>query len=143
VKLRQQGLVVVAERKLGGAAHFADIIPAADAVLVAARASAPMLPVAMAMAAGVPVIAVSTPEVSEFVCERETALTVSPDEASARTLAQCVLDLRADATTARAMAARAREHALRTFSAEEFARRMQSLYEQVAARAQPAVAVGS
>jgi glycosyltransferase involved in cell wall biosynthesis len=141
-KLRQQGLVVVAEWKLGGATEFADIIPAADAVLAAARASAPTLPVAMAMTAGVPVIAVATPEVSEFISEREMALTVLPDAASARTLAQCVLDLRSDPERARAMPHRAREHALRTFSADEFIRQMRSLYEQVAARAQPAAAVG-
>jgi glycosyltransferase involved in cell wall biosynthesis len=95
------------------------------------------------MAAGVPVIAVATPEVSEFVSERETALTVSPDAASARALAQHVLDLQANAGMTHEMASRAREHALRIFSAEEFARQMRSLYEQVAARAQPAVAVGS
>jgi glycosyltransferase involved in cell wall biosynthesis len=142
-KLRQQGLVVVAEWKLGGATAFADIIPAADAVLVAARSSAPTLPVAMAMAAGVPVVAVATPEVSEFISEREMALTVSPEAASARTLAQRVLDLRMDLETAHARATRAREHAVRTFSADEFTRQMQVLYEQVAARAQPAVAVGS
>jgi glycosyltransferase involved in cell wall biosynthesis len=145
VKLRQQGLVVVAGRKLGGATSYADIIPAADAVVFAARASAPTLPVAMAMAAGVPVIAVATPEVSEFVSEGETALTVSRDEASARTLAQRVLDLRADLQATRAMAARAREHALRTFAAGEFIRQVGALYEQIAARAQPAAAaaVGS
>ena len=49
----------------------------------------------MAMAAGVPVVAVATPEASEFITEGETALTVPLDAASARTLAQRILDLRA------------------------------------------------
>jgi glycosyltransferase involved in cell wall biosynthesis len=145
VKLRQQGLAVVAERKLGGATQFAGIIPAADAVLVTARSSAPTLPVAMAMAAGAPVIAVATPELSEFISDGETGLTVSRESASARTLAQRVLDLRSDAEAAAAITTRAREHAIRLFSVDEFTRRMRSLYEQVAARAhpQPAVAVGT
>lgn len=142
-KLRQPGLVVVAEQKLGAAIPFTDILPAADAVLVAARSSSPTLPVAMAMAAGVPMVAVATPEVSEFISEGETVLTVPPDAASARSLAQRVLDVRAHPDAARDMTARAREQALRMFSADEFARQVRSLYEQVGARRAQPVAVGT
>jgi glycosyltransferase involved in cell wall biosynthesis len=134
-KLHQEELVVVAERKLGHATNFADLIPAADAVLVAARASVPALPVAMAMAAGVPVIAVATPEASEFLVEGETARTVAPDAASAKTLAQRVLDVRAHSELTREIAARARGQALQMFSPDEFVREIRSLYEQIAARA--------
>jgi hypothetical protein len=85
------------------------------------------------MAAGVPVVAVARPEVSEFIAEGEKTVTVPSTAASARTLAQRVQELRAH-RDAGDTAAPPREHALGAFSADEFARRMRWLYQQVAAR---------
>jgi glycosyltransferase involved in cell wall biosynthesis len=93
-KLRQPGLVVVAHRALGPRISFEELLPAADAMLVTARKSVSDLPVALAMAAGVPVISVETPLLRELRSRGPLPLIPSAD--APRLLAGCVLDLRGD-----------------------------------------------
>jgi glycosyltransferase involved in cell wall biosynthesis len=133
-KLRQEGLVVVAEWALRREVDFSEIVAAADAVLVTARESIPLLPPATAMATGVPVVAAGMSELSEIVTDRETGLVVAADAASARSLAQGVLELRGDPQLATALGGRGRARALELFSVDQFVRDMCAVYERVAAR---------
>jgi glycosyltransferase involved in cell wall biosynthesis len=126
-KLRQVGLVVVANP----ASEFSDLIPAADAMLVTATGPAPTLPVAMAMAVGVPVIAAQRPEFAGFVLDGETALTAAT--CTPRLLAQRVLDLRADEALRSQITSNARERVCALFSAERFITAYQALYDQLLA----------
>lgn len=127
-KLRQNGLVIVANE----IREFSELISAADAMLVTATAPAPTLPVAMAMAAGVPVIAAERPEFADFVVNGETALTAP--SCTPRLLAQRVLDLRADVDIRSYITANAREKVQARFSADRFVAQYQALYDQLLTR---------
>jgi glycosyltransferase involved in cell wall biosynthesis len=128
-KLRQPGLVVVAAARTRDV-EFEDLLPAADALLVTAHSPIPTLPVAMAMAAGVPVVAVPRPELADVVADNVTALTV-PSPAP-RLIAQRVLDLRADPDAARRVIARGRERVGALFSPDRFISEMESVYKHAA-----------
>jgi glycosyltransferase involved in cell wall biosynthesis len=125
-KLRQDGLVVVAEQRLGRDVPFDQLLRAADAMLVTATGPAQTLPVAMAMAAGVPVVAATRPEVAEMLTDDETALTVPT--CTPRLLAQRVLDLRADAELARRVARSAEARVRGQFSTPAFVDAYQRVY---------------
>jgi glycosyltransferase involved in cell wall biosynthesis len=125
-KLRQPGLVVVAGRVLKRSVEFEELLPAADALLVTPVGPAPLLPVAMAMSAGVPVIACDRAEFSELLIDRETSWNVPT--CAVRPLAQCVLDLRADPTTAVALVRRARERVREVCSRDRFVNAYRRLY---------------
>jgi glycosyltransferase involved in cell wall biosynthesis len=129
-KLRQHGLAVSASNALGASVEFAEILPAADAVLVAPRAPAATLPVAMAMAAGVPVVAVERPDLAELLIDGVTAYTAQT--AAPRLLAQRVLDLRADADAAQRISANARRRAGELFAVQAFVLAYRSLYASLA-----------
>ena len=137
-KLRQPGLVVVAERALGRAVGFEELLPAADAMLVTARGPVSPLPVALAMAAGLPVIAVDSPVVRELAATRPFTLTAPTD--APRLLAQCVLELRADASLRERLVADGRAAARELFSADRSAEQYRTLYASLAAGAAAAAA---
>jgi glycosyltransferase involved in cell wall biosynthesis len=132
-KLRQPGLVIVAERALNVRVAFADLLPAADALLTTPEQAIPTLPIAAAMAAGVPVVSVASRGLSDFLADGETAFTVA--EPSARKLAQRVLDVRAEPTRVGHMTDRARELALQAFSPQRFIEQFQHVYRRMASRA--------
>jgi glycosyltransferase involved in cell wall biosynthesis len=116
---------------LGRRVGFADLLPAADAMLVTGVDAAPTLPVALAMAAGVPVVGVERPELGELLVDGVTALTVA--DPAPRALAQRVLDLRADRSVAQALASDAAARARELFSPTRFLQTYRALYGLVAA----------
>lgn len=124
-KLRQPGLVVVVERALGRPAAFEDLLPAADAMLVTGREPVSPLPLALAMAAGVPVISAETPFVRELRSSRPFALTPPAD--APRLLAQCVLELRDDESLRARLVAEGRAAATQLFSPRSFAESYRAL----------------
>jgi glycosyltransferase involved in cell wall biosynthesis len=120
-RLRQDGLVVAARH-----VEFDMLLPAADALLVTATGPIPPLPVAMAMAAGVPVVAARRPELDDLLTDNVTALTVPT--CTPRMLAQRILDLRTDPALAGSITEAARVRVAELFPAGRFAREHQMLY---------------
>lgn len=132
-KLRQPGLVVVAERALGRPGTFEELLPAADAVLATARGPVTSLPLALAMAAGVPIISPQSPLISEFAGRAPIALTTPAD--APRLLAQRVLDLREDANLRQRVVAAAQSAARTAFEPRGTLRQYRDLYASTAAGA--------
>ncbi len=114
-RLKQPELVKMAEKPASGQQYdFASLLPIADACLVTAGGTAPTLPIATAMAAGVPIISTVTYTHSELLEDRHTALMVP--RRSPRALAQRVLDLRQDPALAAKLTDTARAEAYEHFS---------------------------
>jgi glycosyltransferase involved in cell wall biosynthesis len=135
-KLRQKGLVVVAERVLRRRVEFHELLPAADAMLVASdQPGGNPTPLAMAMAAGVPVVGVASAELSDLMTDRTTALTVPAF--APRPVAQLVLELRANSDLRRSIISHARRTAAQVFSADRFVAEVSRLY---GVRAEPPAA---
>lgn len=83
-----------------------------------------------AMAAGLPVAATSVGGVPEIANDGETALLVPARDADA--MAAALKRLLDDATLARTMAARAKEHVLARFSPEAYTRSLVRIYNELA-----------
>lgn len=126
-KLRQPGLVIVSRAT---STQYEDLFPAADALLVTARAPVPTLPVAMAMAAGVPIVSVPRPELADVLVDNVTAFMVP--NVSPRLIAQRVLDLRSDPELTHQITARASDRARELFAADRFITEYGDLYQLVA-----------
>jgi glycosyltransferase involved in cell wall biosynthesis len=131
-RLHQPNLVKVAEMPGREPMRFEDVLPAADVCLVTAGGAAPTLPIATAMAAGVPIVSTVTYMLAELLEDRHTALMVP--RRSPRALVQRVLDLREDPAlraklidTARA---EAYEHFSMTRMLDEY-RRIYAVREQI------------
>ena len=132
-RLREPGLVTVAEHVLGRAVEFDELLAAADAMLVTARGGVSLLPVGLAMAAGVPVVSADTPLMRELSAGRSVAL-IAPDDAP-RSLAQCVLELLADPSLRQRLASPARSAARELFDPGRCAEQFRDLYASCAAAA--------
>lgn len=132
-KLRQPGLVVVAEQALGRQVGFEKLLPAADAMLVTARGPVSPLPVALAMAAGVPIVCPATSAVAELAAGGGPVALTTPAD-SPRLLAQRVLDLRADAKLRERVIESARAAARERFDFGRFLDQYQELYGPAGAR---------
>jgi glycosyltransferase involved in cell wall biosynthesis len=107
-------LVTLAEPKLGRTIPFEHLLGAADVCLATPVGMAPTLPVAMAMAAGVPIVALKNSAISQLVEDGLSALLVP--SCSPRMLVQRVMDLQADAGPRDRIVARARAVAAERFS---------------------------
>jgi glycosyltransferase involved in cell wall biosynthesis len=123
------GFVAVAQPRLGAVA-FESLLPAADAVLVTARGPVATLPIAVCMAAGLPIVSTVTYTVAELLEDRHTALMVPRHQP--RMMARKVVDLRADAQTQWSIADVARTEAYEYFSLTRFLEQWRALYRQVA-----------
>lgn len=115
---------------LGGDVAFEPLLAAADAVLVTADAPVPVLPIAVCMAAGLPIVAVVTPTVSELLEDRHTALMVG--RCTSRVLARRVLDLHDDPRLVWSICDMARTEAYEYFAMTRFVDQHRALYEQLA-----------
>lgn len=107
--LLDASIVTIARDKLGHSTTAADLSAAADVALVTAVGPIATVPVARAMAAGVPIVSTTTPAVSELIEDRHTALLVR--DASPRDLARRVVDLYDDDDLRWRIADRARAEA--------------------------------
>jgi hypothetical protein len=128
--LKQELMARSAQATLGAAVEFEKLLTAADACLVTADGAAPTLPIAICMAAAVPIVSVTNYTTAELLEDRHTALmTAKP---SARLLAQRVQDLQADSTLAWSIADMARTEAYEYFSASRLLDQYRTVYRQMA-----------
>lgn len=121
---------------LGGrvvlAGHASDVRPfyaLADALALPSHSEGSPNVLLEAMAAGVPVAATRVGGVPEIAADGETALLVPAHDAGA--MAGALGRLLADEPFARALAERARRHALAHFSPETFARALLGVYREL------------
>jgi glycosyltransferase involved in cell wall biosynthesis len=130
-KLNQPELVTLAEERLGRRMEFEELLPAADLIVVSATQPVSTLPIAMAMAAGLPIVAVVTSTVAELLEDRHTALMTQP--AVPRLLALRILQMREDKQAQWSLADMARTEAYEYFSLTRFLEQFRSVYAQAAA----------
>jgi glycosyltransferase involved in cell wall biosynthesis len=125
--MRHPDLIALAERRLGRPVEFEELLPAADVLVVSATAPIPTLPVAIAMAANLPIVAAVTPTVAELLEDRHTALMTPPDDAKA--LANRVRLFRDDPALRRKLADRARSEAYDFLAQSRFVADHRALYQ--------------
>jgi glycosyltransferase involved in cell wall biosynthesis len=130
-KLHQSDMVKLAEPLLGRSVEFEELLPAIDACLITAKGPVATLPIAMCMAAALPIVSTVTYIVAELLEDRHTALMVP--QSSPRMLAQRVLDLRADPSLQWSISDMARTEAYEYFSLTRMLNQYRSIYEQFAA----------
>ncbi len=128
-QLAQPELVRVASKRLGTQVDFEDLLPATDAVMIAARGAVPTLPIAICMAAALPIISSVTYTVAELLEDRHTAVMTPRD--SPRLLAQRLLDLRADTALQWTIADMARTEAFEYFALTRFVNQYRTAYRQL------------
>jgi glycosyltransferase involved in cell wall biosynthesis len=124
------GMLAAAEPALGEAVEFESLLPAADAVLVTARGPVATLPIAVCMAAGLPIVSTVTYTVAELLEDRHTALMVPRRDA--RLIARRLLDLRDDTGLQWNIADVARTEAYEYFSLTRFLDQWRGVYRQLA-----------
>lgn len=124
--------ICIAEQRLGRALEYEDLLPATDMVLATATGPVATLPIAIAMAAALPIIATATPSLCELLEDRHTALLVS-DKALPSVIARKVLELHEDKSLQWRLADMARTEAYEYFSGTRFLEQWRSLYRQAAA----------
>lgn len=113
-----------------GRVDFEALLPAADSVLVSSIGATSTLPIAIAMAAGLPVVSTVTYTSSELLEDRHTALMTV--KGAPRRLARRMLDLHEDANLQWSIADVARTEAYEFFSHTRFVEQFRAVYEQVA-----------
>ena len=129
--MSQPQLVTLAERRLGRAVELEDLLPAADVLVVSATGPVATLPIAVGMAAGLPIAATVTPTVAELLEDRHTAVMTQPGVP--RLLAQKILQVREDSQLQWALADMARTEAYEYFALTRFVEQFGEVYRQVAA----------
>ncbi|HZN68002.1 MAG TPA: glycosyltransferase [Tepidisphaeraceae bacterium] len=130
IAVRGGNLASVAEARLARAVEFEELLPAADAVVVTARGPVATLPIAICMAAGLPIVSTVTYTVAELLEDRHTAL-MTPAGAPRR-LARRLVELREDAGTQWTIADTARTEAYEYFSLTRFLDQFRAAYRQIA-----------
>jgi glycosyltransferase involved in cell wall biosynthesis len=113
-RLKQGGMVTQAEKILDHAIDFEALLSIADVCLSPPAGAAPTLPIAITMAAGVPIVSTVTYMLAELLEDRHTAMMVPTR--SPRALVQRVLDLREDASLQAKLVDTARAEAYEHFS---------------------------
>ncbi len=127
----QTKLFTSAQAALGRSIDFEELLPAADGVLISAGGSVATLPIAICMAAGLPIVSTVTSEVAELLEDRHTALMVP--RRSPRTIAQRIMDLQADKNVQWAIADMAKTEAFEYFAHSRFVNQWRMVLNQVVA----------
>jgi glycosyltransferase involved in cell wall biosynthesis len=130
-RLHQPDLVKVAERLLNRSLEFEELLPATDACLVTAKGPVATLPIAICMAAALPIVSTVTYTVAELLEDHHTALMVP--HRSPRLIAQRVMDLRIDPSLQWSIADMARTEAYEFFSLTRMLNQYRAAYQQLAA----------
>lgn len=133
IRLHQPDLCTLAETKLGRPIEFSELTAAADTVLHTATGSAPTFPLAICMAAGLPIVSVPTSAVSEILEDRRNAIVMPA--AAPRPLAQRILELREDQPLQHSIAAQARIDAEELFAPLRYLDQFRAIYFQLGASA--------
>jgi glycosyltransferase involved in cell wall biosynthesis len=115
---------------LGDCAYEA-LLPASDAVLITADAPVPTLPVAIAMAAALPIVSTVTTTITELLEDRHNCLLVV--KPTSRLIARRVLDLLEDNGLQWSICDTARTEAYEYFSVSRFINQHRTLYTQFVA----------
>jgi len=123
--------VRLAEQRLGRTVELEELFPAADTLLVTAGEIVPTLPVAVAMAAALPIVATVSSTIGELLEDRHTALLAPPH--APRLLAQRILEMRDRKDLQWSTADMARVEAYEFFAQSRFVNQHRQLYRQVAA----------
>jgi glycosyltransferase involved in cell wall biosynthesis len=115
-------------------------------IVVTARGAVATLPIAISMAAALPIVATVTPTVAELLEDRHTALMTAPGKP--RMFARRMLDLIEDSSAQWTLADMARTEAYEYFAFTRFINQVRSVYRQVIDSdtvevAQPAPGAGS
>lgn len=126
----QQNLLSLAEQRLGRAVEFEELLPAADLVLVTAVGQVPTLPIAICMAAGLPIVSTVTYTVAELLEDRHTALMVPKPHP--KLLTQRVIDLMNDPGLQWTISDAARTEAYEYFALTRFLNQYRTVYRQAA-----------
>jgi glycosyltransferase involved in cell wall biosynthesis len=134
-KMGHPDLVTSAECRLGRSVELEELTPAADVLVVGATGPVSTLPVAIAMAANLPIVAAVTPTVAELLEDRHTALMTPPG--APKWLAHRARELRADPELRRQLADRARAEAYEFFSQTRFLDDVRAAYAGVPQRDAP------
>ncbi len=129
-KLRQREMLAHARRRLRRRVEFEALLPAADLVLCTAIGPVATLPLAITMAAALPIVSTVTYTVSELLEDHHNAL--MEGTGLPRLMAQRVLDLKLDSSLEWTLADRARTEAFDYFSATRFLNQYRTLYQQIA-----------
>lgn len=129
-KLGQPRLVISAEKQLGGRIEFERLPAAADMALITASPAAPRLPVALCMAAGLPIVAADSSPLRDVLHGGHNA-SVAP-QLRPRLLVKRVLELRSDAPRMRRLGAAARASAAQSFNPAVFIDAYGRLYARAA-----------
>jgi glycosyltransferase involved in cell wall biosynthesis len=127
--LRQPRLLIAAESKLGHRIDFERLVPLADLALVASPAAPPM-PVAMCMAAGLPIVSAAAPAITELLEDGRTASLVP--KFAPRLLAQRLLHAMENPDEAKAWGIAAQADAAVRFDPRRTAGRFIGLYKRIA-----------
>lgn len=124
-------LVIIAERKLGRAVEFEELLPAADMALITADRPVAPLPIAICMGSRLPIVATPSSVVSEMLEDRRSAL-FAPAGAPRR-IAQAIEDLRASTELQNALADCAAKDASERYAIADFIAQHHALYRQFVA----------
>ena len=119
-------VLVNARRALGADMKFEDLLPAADAGVIAAPDRVAVVPILACMAGGLPLVGPATHAVSELLEDRHTALLYSPRRS--RTLAQRLLMLFDDSRLRSTLSDQSRAEAYELFSVSRFLDEMRRIY---------------
>ncbi len=126
--MRLPEVLTLAEQRLGREMAFESLPSAADAIVATGDDDAPALPVAIAMAAALPIIATVHSTVSELLEDRHTAWMVAPG--SPRLLAQRILDALSDPSAQWRICDTARAECYEHFSLTRFLDAMRGVYQK-------------
>jgi glycosyltransferase involved in cell wall biosynthesis len=110
-----------------------ELFSAADLVLVTAVNGAATLPIALSMAAGLPIVSVVNRTTSELLEDRHTAAMVGTERP--RDIGRRILDVRRDAQLQWHIADQARAEAYEHFSLAKSMQEWRKLYEEIKATA--------
>jgi glycosyltransferase involved in cell wall biosynthesis len=127
---KQPDLLIVAEPRLGRRLEFEELLPAADLILATPISPAATLPISIAMAAALPIVATTSYTTGELLEDRHTALLVAPG--SVKALTRRVLDLEQDSNVQWAICDMARTEAYEYFSLTRFVNQFRQVYRQIA-----------
>jgi len=136
-KLKQPKLIVQAERQLGRRVEFEELLSAADMALVTARQAEPAYPMALCMAAGLPIVAGLSVIVKELLSDGRSA-TIAPTF-QPRDLAQRVMKLAENPARAASLGEAAAADARRQFDPSRVVEEYRLLYRRVAGPCHPGV----
>jgi len=126
IRVGNSELCAIAERRLGRTVDFEELLPAADMALITADRPVSPLPVAICMAAGLPIVATGSPLIDEILQDRETAL-IAPAGVPRR-IAQTIEDLRKSPELQQALGERAATVARELYANSQFIDAHDGLY---------------